>query len=334
MATLTLQALTQGVGTVGVVYNGSGDATYASSTGSGSVTVLPPFQPTAVACASTSKCTVVSGNGELRSSADGGTTWTSVSSPTTAGMAAVACPTATKCLAVGNGGTALKSTTAGNSWSLVSSGTTQNLRVVKCLTVANCVAAGDAGTVLTSTNDGATWTPRTSGTALNFDGLSCASTTTCLATANNGTTSVVLVSTNSGAAWSVVSASEPATPSGAQDHLSCTSTTTCLYGSTYDIYLTTNGGASWTAETSAYNPTITCPNAATCLATEYGFYLLTSSAGGTSWSFAYEGYASGLGQDITCAGTRCVAVFTVGYNGAQTYTSSNSGSTWAGPVNL
>ncbi len=337
VATVQTSLATLGTNSIGLIYNGGTDTTYASSSATGSVTVTPQFVPGGVACATKTKCAIVGSNGETRLTTNGGSTWVSVAPVTTATLNSVTCPSATVCVAVGTAGTVLTSANGGTTWTAQPAITTQSLSVVRCKGVAACVAVGASGVVFTSANGGSTWTAGVSGTTLNFDALSCPTTTACLATANGTAGSATLASTNAGASWSTKSASEPTGPISGQDRLWCTSASTCLESSSFSgVYRTTDTGQIWTYEGGVYGASLSCKSATSCLGVGSYGEVGMSSNGGVTWTEQYLGGFGGEGpiQDVTCLTTECVAVSQGAYGDATANSSADGGTTWTGPAGL
>jgi photosystem II stability/assembly factor-like uncharacterized protein len=334
VATVTASFDVEGSATVGVVYNGTGDSAYASSKTSVTVTVTAPFVPSAIACSTTSKCTIVGSDGMSEVSTNGGQTWSQITPVTSFNLTSVTCPSTTLCVAVGLDGTILVSSNGGTSWTVETDPSPMSLSTVKCATATDCVAVGFSGTVLTTVDSGTTWTAQGSGTSLNFDALACPTLSTCLATANNGTTSGTFLSTDSGVEWSSVSEPEPSGPVTGQDQLVCTSAAKCLEGSGEGpIYRTTNSGLTWAQVAYLYGATMWCSSATKCLAvTDDG--VGTSKNGGATWTLAYGFYPYGTTQDMACTSSQCVLLIQGFYSDASTYSSSDDGGTWQGPVGL
>jgi len=336
IATIETSLGALGINQVALTYNGDADATYASSSAAGKVTVTAAFVPGGMACASALKCTIVGSNGEMRRTTDGGQTWVQVTPVTSATLNSVTCPSSTVCIAVGAAGTVLTSANGGAGWTLQPAITAQSLSAVKCKGLTDCVTVGSAGVVFTSTTHGAAWTAGVSGTALDFDALSCPTTTACLATANGPSGSATLASTDAGAHWSVVDASEPSGPVTGQDQLDCTSATRCLISSQYGLlFRTVDGGVAWSSTNGPYGASIHCKSATSCLAVGSYGQTGTSTDGGATWTttypFSYYGYA----QDLVCTTSQCTAVFRSAFAAdASTYSSTDGGTTWNGPVGL
>ena len=100
-----------------------------------------------VSCASATVCVAVGDAGTIRTTADGGTTWTARTSGTPNALRGVSCASATACVAVGASGTILASSDGGSSWTRQTSGTGNILRRVSCPSATACVAVGNAGTI-------------------------------------------------------------------------------------------------------------------------------------------------------------------------------------------
>ncbi len=328
VATSTTTFYAQGSPSVGLVFNGAGDTSYASSSTSSPVTVGPAFAPTAIACATATTCTIVGAAGQSEVTTNGGKTWTWVTPVTAQTLASVACPTTSLCLAVGSAGTLLTSTNGGAKWVLKTPISSEPLSVVKCTGAATCVAVGAAGVVYTTSNGGTSWVAGTSGTVLNFDSLSCPTSTTCLALANSAFSGGTFASSNGGATWSVVSFSEPAGPSVGQDHLACTTATSCIAaGGQGATYLTTNGGATWVETNSLYFGSVSCTSATNCLVVNH-YEAAQTTDGGLIWMNSYPFYTNESNVDLTCTTSRCIAVYGSTFSDATAKTSTDMGLSW------
>jgi hypothetical protein len=335
VATLSYAFDSIGIAAIVVEYSGANDPTYASSTLSHSVTVGAAFVPTAVACATASKCTTVGASGQSEVTTDDGSSWTWVAPKSSDDLSSVACPSSNFCIAVGASGVVLTSANGGSSWTVKPALSTQNLTVVKCSSATDCVIVGNAGTVFTTTNGGTKWTAGNAGTTQNFDGLSCPTTASCLATANLEGATSTLTSSNGGRTWTTVATSAPYGPGRTQDDLWCTSATNCDESSVNSsLSHTTNGGLTWTSVANLYGATLWCRTASDCLAVS-GYGIGTTTDAGAVWNLVYGFYPEGQVADMSCTTKACVAVFSDGsYGDASSYTSTDNGATWKGPVGL
>jgi photosystem II stability/assembly factor-like uncharacterized protein len=150
-----------------------------------------------VACTSSSSCVEVGDGGRARATADGGTTWTEVSTGFNKALTQVTCPSSSICYAAGDRGVVLKSTDGGQTWSYLMSTDGNPIYGLTCPDTQTCYTSDIYGHVIKTANGGATWTwqstPITtpgvnvpgSGGPNPFGGLmsiSCSSDTTCVAT--------------------------------------------------------------------------------------------------------------------------------------------------------
>lgn len=151
---------TPGKGAAAVAVTADGGMTWSSATlppGTGplhDVNCPAPAQCLAVGTKSPTTIGVAQGQGEVLSSTDAGTTWTTVAAPASVGDAfGIACPTASRCAVVGTGWTMSKppGPTGGVAASMDGGGTwlgtsaryvPVGLAAVSCPTATNCVAAG------------------------------------------------------------------------------------------------------------------------------------------------------------------------------------------------
>ena len=100
--------------------------------------------------------TAVGDYGTILRTTNGGTTWTSQTSGTTADLYGVSFSDANNGTAVGMFGTTLRTTDGGTIWTLQTA-TSYNLESVSFTDANNGTAVGEAGTILRTTNGGATF---------------------------------------------------------------------------------------------------------------------------------------------------------------------------------
>lgn len=112
-----------------------------------------------------------------------GSTWRSVTSPTSSDLLGIWGPSADTAWAVGAGGTIIR--WASGSWTHVASGSTATLRGIWGTSASNAWAVGDSGTILRW--NGSTWASVTSGTTATLTGVWGTSANDIWAIASNGT---------------------------------------------------------------------------------------------------------------------------------------------------
>ena len=130
-----------------------------------------------------------SGNGfGVRTTTNGGSSWTTVYPGVTRDVSA-APGTTTTAVAVGDSGGIWRTTTTGGSWPAETSGTAQGLRSVSMVDATNGFAVGASGTVVRRTTvGGSTWTVATPVPGGNLlQGVSAWSTSVVFAVGTNGT---------------------------------------------------------------------------------------------------------------------------------------------------
>jgi photosystem II stability/assembly factor-like uncharacterized protein len=161
-----------------------------------------------ISCATATTCVAVGATGTIVSTGDGGSSWTSRSSATSADLNGVSCPAQSQlCVAVGAGGAILTSGDGGQTWSAQNSGTQRDLSGVSCPLVTTCYAVGAAGTIVHATDGGASWSAQNSPTTQDLAGIACPGANTCYVTGafeSNQLQHPDLVATNDGgSSWSI-----------------------------------------------------------------------------------------------------------------------------------
>ena len=104
-------------------------------------------------------------HGTVAGTTDGGATWGSLQSSTTADLFAVAAVTVDRAWAVGAGGTTLRTADGGATWIPAPSVTTKDIFGTCAVSRREGWAVGDRGTVLHTTNAGLTWSEKRSPTS-------------------------------------------------------------------------------------------------------------------------------------------------------------------------
>ena len=87
--------------------------------------------------------------GTIVATTNGGTSWSSRQSGTSAILYGIACPSSATCAAVGDEGTILASTDGGSTWRGVPSGAFSPLNAIACPTSRSCVVVGAYGSIVT-----------------------------------------------------------------------------------------------------------------------------------------------------------------------------------------
>ena len=134
-----------------------GGAIWAISTQPGA-----PTDPMSVACPTASFC-MEAGGSVIRTSSDGGSTWTASIVPAGLSLTAVSCPTTTDCTAVGADSTGATIVGTDDGWQTVHAETLPtsvgytDLAAISCPTTSFCMAVG-GNLILTTTDGGSAWT--------------------------------------------------------------------------------------------------------------------------------------------------------------------------------
>jgi len=251
----------------------------------------------------------------IRTSNDGGVTWTPRASGAIEDLWAVSC-TNSNCIVAGSFGTILTSTDNGTTWTRRVSGTPQFLYGLSCVSSSLCVAVGSSGAILTSNDIGLTWALRTSGTVEFLYGVSCANGSLCVAVGSNG---AILSSSNNGVTWSTRVSGTPQYLNG----VSCFISNQCVaVGDSGTILTTSDAGSTWTSRMSGapfYLNSVSCTNGSQCAAvggcssgtafcgSAAGPDILTSNDGGLTWS-SRTAYTPDVPLSVSCTSNgQCVA---------------------------
>ncbi len=306
-----------------------------------------------ISCPSTSDCVAVGHvdyQGLTLSTADGGSTWTSLLGPyQVQGLNGVSCSSTSECTSVGNG-VILATSDAGTTWVRQPGPAGVNrLNDIACPSSSECVAVGGpddsldvggGGTVLASTDGGTVWQgeslPPGVGTLF---GIACPSISVCYAVGDNeDDTSFILATTDGGATWT-----SEVVPAGviALNSIACPSTSACMaagddlsdgggYYSDGVILSTTDGGNSWssTAETGVENlDSVACITLTECFvggASSTRSAIFSTTDGGSTWTS--QTFPGGALSGIACfSADDCTAV-----GGGSILATSNAGQSWIG----
>ncbi len=172
-----------------VAGDGGGNGfTYNGSTWSGPVTINNVSNHEGIggtACPATSFCIAVGERGDVETSTNGGTAWSTPVDIATDNLTSASCPSTTFCVAVDTGGNAY--TYNGSSWSAAAPIDTTNgaidggqLDSVSCPSSSFCAAIDGRESVLTY--DGSAWSaPQQIQSAVARTGVSCVSSSFCVA---------------------------------------------------------------------------------------------------------------------------------------------------------
>jgi len=111
-----------------------------------------------MAAISTTKLVTVNSDGDVITTTNGGTTFTTQTLSTTNGLNGISFPTPTTGYIVGNAGTMYKTTNGGTSYTTLTSGIASNLTKVFFSTASTGYALSNVGHLLKTINSGTTWT--------------------------------------------------------------------------------------------------------------------------------------------------------------------------------
>jgi photosystem II stability/assembly factor-like uncharacterized protein len=238
--------------------------TFFKTTDGGATWVPSNSDMLAIACTSTTSCVEVGDGGVIKTTGDGGATWSAVASPTSKALTQVTCPSSSVCYAAGDRGIVIKSADGGQTWSYVGATSSATLGSpggnpdgnpiygLTCPNTSTCYTTDVYAHILKTTNSGDSWTwqktPVTtpginvpgSGGPNPFAGLfgaSCVDANTCVAVGGfppTGTDPPIVVTNDGGATWTLDTSN-----AGSGDFLNGVS---CLAG-THTCYAVGRGGA-------------------------------------------------------------------------------------------
>ena len=143
----------------------------------------------------------VGGEGVIRRTTDGGSSWSMVSSGVSEPLFAVSWSSGTTAWAVGEGGRILRTTDSGATWTAQPSGVTVRLQDVAAVSTTVAYAVGEAGTIIKTTNGGASWNALASGTTKNLTSVTTSGTNLVVAVGNQ---SAIIRSTDAGDSFSAI----------------------------------------------------------------------------------------------------------------------------------
>lgn len=304
----------------------AGSAIYTNRSGAWAAGATPAQAINGISCPVAGTCVAAGANGLVTRTTDGGATWTTPSSGTTAALNAVSCADATHCVAAGAAGTVV-GTADGATWARETAGLAADVTGVSCATTTSCrlVTAWASGVnaegEARSTSDGGGWgwTTASSGATVTLRAVTCPTAKVCQAVGDAGTVST---STDAGLTWTKASLSSVNLYA-----VACISTSACVSGGTggttyfYDGTTLTTGS---TGTTSATVTGLACPSETVCFAADSAGKIYKSANKGKTWSAAQLSAGSAL-QAISCSDTtHCTAV------GASTTSAwyTTDGATW------
>ena len=136
--------------------------------------------------------------GQIRTSVNGGRTWTDQTAPTTKVMLGITFVDARRGWIVGEGGLVMSTANGGTTWRLQSTGVTQDLVRVSFVSASQGWAVGTDGAIVTTSDGGATWRTQQSGTTQDLTGVDFADSRHGWAV---GAAATLLRTTDGGQTW-------------------------------------------------------------------------------------------------------------------------------------
>ena len=296
-----------------------------------------------IACTGASTCVEVGDGGRIKTTADGGTTWSDTASPFNKALTEIRCPSSSVCYAAGDRGTVLKSIDGGVTWSYLQSTDGNPIYGLTCPTDSVCYATDIYGHIVKTSDGGATWTWQstpvtTPGLAVpgsggpnpfaGLFGISCVDANTCVAVGGfppAGTDPPIVATTDGGTTWTLETSN-----SGTGNYLHAVSclpgTTTCTAVGRGGSIVTTTDLLTWTKATSG---TTNMLDSVTCLSTTF---CMASGQNGTIDIFNGSTWTptTGNGGGVFLASVTCVDTSTCYAAGKQgvTIATTNGGASW------
>jgi hypothetical protein len=292
----------------------------------------------AVSCADAAFCVAVDRAGRARVYTG---TWSKPVTVADGALAAVSCANRSFCVAVGSAtgpgqvGEPLIAVDTHGSWSSSTgpvSGTDENLSGVSCVSADFCVAAGTyqqggapGTTAFVQTFDGRTWTPVSQGLIGYYSGdsmqaVSCASRAFCAAGGTAGDRGDIggLADVDTGGSWTGAQISDDRTQSGGDSGglgaMACPAVHSCVAAGP-DGYVFAYAGGGWVigdGDPLAAIDSVSCPEAATCVAVDGAGDVVTRYAG--LWEVPVDVDGGRSLSSISCPTRRfCLAVDTSGH---------------------
>jgi photosystem II stability/assembly factor-like uncharacterized protein len=183
----------------------------------------------------------------IRTTTDGGTTWTPRTSNTTEALFSVSAGSPTALVAVGGNGISVRSTDAGATWTAVPTGVSVRLWGVDMVDDYTGWAVGDGGTILRTRNGGTSWTQQTSPVTTGLRAVSAVDENVAFAVGMRGR---ILRTLDGGATWTSLTGTGTTQP---LDDVGAADANTVYVAYSYQAFLTsTNASAgtpTWTSRT-------------------------------------------------------------------------------------
>jgi len=260
-------------GATGVVVNISTVAWKAQTSGNAS------YQLNSVAFPTSTVGFAAGNSGSLLGTVDGGTTWTTLTTNSTADINAISFINSTTGWFAGTTGAIKKTTNGGSSWVAQNSGTSSTINALQ-FTDANNGWATAAGTMIKTTNGGSSWATVSTAPSEGISTFTMLNATTGYLLTGWGN---VYKTTDGGTSWTQTAGS----PAG----YSCTrikfptESVGYVCGNGNTIQVTTDGGSSWTPtylNSSSIND-IFAINATTAVIVGYDNTIYKTTNSGTTW---------------------------------------------------
>ncbi|HYA00217.1 MAG TPA: YCF48-related protein [Candidatus Binatia bacterium] len=306
----------------------AGGTSYTTTTawGGANANPLAGDQVNGVDCVSTTQCWVVTQDGAIWASSDGGYTWTQQYSPGQQ-LNGIDCVNASDCWAVGGNKENIYGTTNGGAtWGQLHSHPGATFQEVDFANASVGWVVGSGGIVWTSIDGGADWSAQTSNTTQQLNGISCVSATQCWAVGNGGT---IIVTASGGTTWSIQSS---ATGNNLND-ISCVSPTQCWAVGGNGTILVFNG-TGWSAQTSCNGQTLNgvdMVSATTGWAVGVGGTVCATTNGGATWAAQGSGINQPINSVSAVGSTFAVMGLTPGGGTPSIVVTTNGGANWFQP---
>lgn len=184
--------------------------------------------------------------GQIRSTADAGSTWVPHYYGTLGDLNAVKHAGASKIWAVGANGVIINSFDSGHTWYQQVSGAAQPLKGLRAVDTSVAWAVGGGGTIRRTADGGWNWVSQTTTGTQQLNSVDAVSATNAIAVGNAGT---VIRTVNSGTNWTAAG-SVPTSQAITGVSMSTTSTAWAVAGTgATTVMRTTDGGVTWASQT-------------------------------------------------------------------------------------
>jgi len=263
--------------------------------------------PEPLTCYATAGLYMIGGSGGIVKTADGGTTFSSLTLPSSNPLHSISCPSTKVCFAAGDFGTVLKTTDGGEIWSEILLGSKANRPQFKSIFARDqnqVVVVGKDGFIYRTTDGGATWAPPPLRVFADLFDVYFIDPLVGFITGNGET---LLKTIDGGASWKSTKVLKDAglilAIRGVEGKT--------LYAVGDSLFKSSDGGETWSAQSGGAGQAfraIAVPDEQTAYLVSESNSVLKTTDGGASWSTDFS-LPSIIVRDIACPTSRyCIAV--------------------------